>query len=76
MLTQRLPDSTVVCIQKLTTIAKQWAVIMKEYTEKGKSVQMEMHQEFMESTCGASGDVRQFLSGLHTCKEAHCPPFR
>ena len=42
MLTQRLPDSTVVHIQKLTTVTEQWAVIMKEYTEKGESVQMEM----------------------------------
>src|SRR5713101_7382329 len=69
MLTQRLPDSTVVRIQKLTTVAEQWAAIVKEYTEKGESVQMEMCQEFMESTCGASGDVRQFLSDLCMRKE-------
>src|SRR5713101_6642159 len=69
MLTQRLPNSTVIHIQKLTTVAEQWATIMKEYTEKGKSAQMEMCREFMESTCGASGDVRQFLSNLRMHKE-------
>ena len=35
MLTQRLPDSTVVHIQKLTAVTEQWAAILKEYTEKG-----------------------------------------
>ena len=43
MLTQRLPDSTIVCVQKLTTIAMQWEAIVKEYTEKGELAQTEMH---------------------------------
>ena len=42
MLTQRLPDSTIIRVQKFTTVAMQWEVIVKEYTEKGESVQTEM----------------------------------
>src|SRR5882762_2254137 len=32
MLTQRLPDSTVVRIQKCKNVAEQWSAIVKEYT--------------------------------------------
>ena len=61
MLTQRLPDSTVICIQKLTTVAEQWDAIVKEYTEKGKLAQTNMRWEFMELRCGASADIRQLV---------------
>src|SRR5882762_6774919 len=36
MLTQQLPDSTVVRSQKCKTVAEQWSSIVKEYTEKGE----------------------------------------
>jgi len=69
MLTQRLPDSTVVRIQKCKNVAEQWSANVKEYTEKGESAQTEMRRDFMETKCGASVDVRQFLSDLRTRKE-------
>jgi len=70
LLTQCLPDSTVVWIQRFKTVHEQWVSIVKEYTEKGESVQTEMHHEFMEMKCGAGVDVQQFLSDLRTrCEE-------
>src|SRR5882762_10099731 len=66
MLTERLPDSTVVRIQRCKTVAEQWSAIVKEYTEKGESAQTEMRCDFMETKCGAGVDVWQFLNDLRT----------
>src|SRR5882762_10183578 len=69
MLTQRLPDSTLIHIQCYVTIAEQWSAIIEEYTKKGESAQAELWRDFMELCCGASANVWQFLNDLQTQKE-------
>ena len=69
LLTQCLLDLTVIWIQRFKTISEQWEVTIKEYTEKGESMQVEMHHDFMEMKCGAGVDLWQILSNLRTCHE-------
>ncbi|THH16365.1 hypothetical protein EW146_g4254 [Bondarzewia mesenterica] len=66
LLTQRIPDSTIVRMQKFTTVADQWASIVAEYTLKGTYAQKDMRQSFMEMCCDSRGDVQNFLDDLHT----------
>ena len=69
LLIQQIPDSTVVCVQKLTTVAQQWAAIVSEYTLKGAYAQTELQRSFMEMRCDNNADVRQFLDDLRTKQE-------
>ncbi|KAG2119813.1 uncharacterized protein F5147DRAFT_524691, partial [Suillus discolor] len=42
LLTQWIPDSTALCIRTLANVATMWAEIIREYTEKGAYVQMDL----------------------------------
>ena len=42
LLTQKLPDSTVLETHSLKTVKERWEVVVKEYTIKGAFAQMEM----------------------------------
>ncbi|THH14813.1 hypothetical protein EW146_g5572 [Bondarzewia mesenterica] len=69
LLVQRIPDSTVVRIRKLSEVTDQWAAIISEYTLKGAYAQTEMRRTFMEMRCDANGDVQNFLDDLRTKRE-------
>ncbi|KAF8156967.1 hypothetical protein B0H34DRAFT_634292, partial [Crassisporium funariophilum] len=48
LLTQKLPDSTLIQIRSKTTVHERWAAIVKEYTEKGAYAQTELRQKFLD----------------------------
>ncbi|KAI0037753.1 hypothetical protein FA95DRAFT_1506534, partial [Auriscalpium vulgare] len=69
LLTQRLPDSTVVRLKKLGTVAAQWASLVAEYTVKGAYAQTNLRKVFLESKCPNEGDVAVFMDDLRTRRE-------
>jgi hypothetical protein len=69
LLTQKLPDSTVMQIHSLKTVRERWEVVVKEYTVKGAYAQTEMHAKFLTTRCPEKGNARDFLRGLRLKKE-------
>ena len=69
LLTQKLPDSTVMKIHMKATVQERWSAVVKEYTEKGAYAQTDMRTKFLASRCPETGNVRDFLDQLRTKKE-------
>jgi gag-polypeptide of LTR copia-type len=69
MLSQKLPDSAVVRIRKLDTVAKKWELVSDEFTRKGLFARADMQQTFMESKCPRGMNVRRWLTDLGTKRE-------
>ena len=57
LLTQRIPDSTVMHLCGLLTVHAMWEAISREYSVKGAYAQMDLHTQFIESKCPEGGDV-------------------
>ena len=64
LLTQKIPDSTLMRIHSRKTVKERWDAIVVEYTSKGVYVQTELHQKFMETRCADRDNVREFLDDL------------
>ena len=69
LLTQRLPDSTVMEIHSKKTVRERWDAVVKEYTVKGAYAQTEMRAKFLTSRCPEKGNAKDFLRGLRLKKE-------
>ena len=73
LLTQQLPDSTVMEIYLKKTVQERWEAVVKEYTVKGAyhaaCAQAEMRAKFLTSQCPEKGNVKDFLRGLRLKKE-------
>ena len=69
LLTQHIPDSTLVCTSTLLTAVAMWAEILREYTEKGTMAQTDLCTRFLESKCSDKSDVCAFLDSLHIKRE-------
>ncbi|CAA7269926.1 unnamed protein product [Cyclocybe aegerita] len=69
LLTQRIPDSTWMCIHLKKTVFERWSTIVSKYTEKGAYAQTEMHMKFLGSKCPNKGNVHEFLDSLATKRE-------
>lgn len=69
LLTQKIPDSTLMRIHSKKTVFERWAAIEKEYTEKGAYAQTDMRARFLESKCPEKGNVREFLDNLRVKRE-------
>jgi len=69
LLTQKLPDSTLMKVHTKPTVQERWEAVVKEYTEKGAYVQTDMRAKFLASRCPEKGNVRDFLDQLRTKKE-------
>src|SRR6202522_4413110 len=69
LLTQRLPDSTVMEIHSKKTVKERWEAVVKEYTIKGVYAQTEMRAKFLTSRCSEKGNAKNFLRGLRLKKE-------
>ncbi|KIJ15707.1 hypothetical protein PAXINDRAFT_76507, partial [Paxillus involutus ATCC 200175] len=61
LLTQHIPDSTVLRIRNITTVHVMWMEIVWEYTEKGAYTQMDLRTQFLELKLPKGGDVQQFI---------------
>ena len=69
LLTQKIPDSTLMRIHTKKTVVERWNSIVTEYTEKGSYAQTDLRQKFLELKCPSQGNVREFLDNLRVKKE-------
>ena len=69
LLTQKIPDSTLIRVHKKPTVKERWDAIVAEYTEKGAYAQTELRTKFLESKYSTKTTVREFLDGLRVEKE-------
>jgi hypothetical protein len=69
LLTQKIPDSTLMRIHTKKTVVERWTSIVAEYTEKGAYAQTDLRQKFLELRCPSQGNVREFLDNLRVKKE-------
>src|SRR6267154_535851 len=69
LLTQRIPDSTVLRVRNLTDVVAMLKEIVREYTEKGAYAQTDLRTKFLELKCPGRGDVRTFLDELRAKRD-------
>jgi hypothetical protein len=67
LLSQKLPDTTVMCLSGCETTKERWDAVTSEYKAKSQYAQADLHQTFLEMRCAKGGDVREFLTNL-CCK--------
>ena len=51
LLTQKLPDSTVVLIHAKVTVKERWNAVVKEFSKKSAYAQMDLWAKFMAMRC-------------------------
>ena len=68
LLAQKLPDSTVMEIHLKRTVKEQWEAVVKEYTQKGVYMQMELRAKFLTLRCPEKDNAKDFLRGLQLKK--------
>jgi hypothetical protein len=64
LLSQRLPDTTVMRLSTCSTTKERWDMVTLEYQAKSAYAQADLHQSFLEMRCARGGDVREFLASL------------
>src|ERR1700678_2002459 len=69
LLTQQLPDSTVMEIHSKKSVKERWEAVVKEYTVKGAYAQTDMRAKFLQSRCPERGNARDFLRKLRLKRE-------
>ena len=69
LLTQKIPDSTLMRVHTKRTVQERWEAIVSEYTEKGAYAQTDLRGRFLESKCPDKGNVREFLDNLRVKRE-------
>src|SRR6266478_4322380 len=67
LLSQCLPDTTLMRLSGCATTQDQWDMVTKEYCTKSVYAQANLHQTFLEMRCAKGVNVRDFLSTL-CCK--------
>ena len=69
LLTQKLPDSTVVMIHAKVTVKERWDAVVKEFSKKSAYAQADLRAKFMGMKCSDKANPREFLEGLRLKKE-------
>ena len=69
LLSQRLPDSTVVRMGPYSTAALRWERVTNEFTAKSVFAQNDLETTFYDMRCPRGGDVRVFLRGVQFKRE-------
>lgn len=69
LLSQRLPDTTIMRLSSCITTKDRWDSVTQEYQAKSAYAQADLHQAFLEMRCAKGGDVREFLGNLCYKKE-------
>ena len=64
LLSQCLPDMTVMRLNGHVTMEEQWTAVTKEYQAKSAYAQADLHQAFLDIRCTKGGDIREFLANL------------
>ena len=69
LLTQKLPDSTVVLIHGKVTVKERWDAVVKEFSKKSAYAQTDLRAKFMAMRCPEKTNPRDFLENLQVKKE-------
>ena len=69
LLSQCLPDTTVMCMATCVSTQDCWELVTKEFQAKSKYAQANLHQSFLDMHCAKGGDVQEFLASLSYKKE-------
>ena len=69
LLTQKIPDLTLMHVHNKRTVLERWESIVTEYTEKGAYAQTDLRGRFLESKCLNKGNVQEFLDNLRVKRE-------
>ena len=69
LLTQKIPDLTLMCIHGKKSVKERWDAIEAKYTEKGAYAQTDLRTRFLESKCSEKGNVCEFLDNLRVKRE-------
>ena len=69
LLTQKLPDSTVVLIHAKVTVKARWDAVVKEFSKKSAYAQTDLRAKFMAMRCPEKTNPRDFLESLRVKKE-------
>ena len=72
LLTQKLPDSTMVLIHSKKLVKERWDEVVKEYMLKSEYAKTGLRAKFLGMKCTDKGGVREFLEGLQLKKEELC----
>ena len=72
LLTQKLPDSTMVLIHSKKLVKERWDEVVKEYMLKSEYAKTGLRAKFLGMKCTDKGGVREFLEGLWLKKEELC----
>ncbi|KAJ8507986.1 hypothetical protein ONZ45_g9696 [Pleurotus djamor] len=69
LLTQKIPDSTLILIQGKKSVKDRWDAVVSEYTDKDAFAKSDLRNEFMSMRCPAKGNVKEFLENLRVRRE-------
>lgn len=69
LLSQRIPDSSLIQLERLKTCKLKWDSLVNEFTQKSLYAQTSLRSEFLRSKCQDGANVRDFLSELRTKRE-------
>jgi len=69
LLTQKIPNSTLMKVHNVWTVEARWKLIVKEYTEKGAYMQTDLQSQFLDLRCKVNDNVREFLEALQMKQE-------
>ena len=68
-LLQRLPDSTVMRLNSLSTAHERWDRLTEDYKAKNAYAKSDLQEAFFDMRCPKNGDVRAFLDRLSLKRE-------
>lgn len=69
LLTQKIPDSTVVLIHSKKLVRERWEAVVKEFSKKSAYAMADLRAKFMALRCPDKTNPRDFLENLRVKKE-------
>ena len=69
LLSQRLSNSTAVCLKSITTAKECWDKVKSEFSIKSQYTEADMLTSFSKMCCPHGGNVHAFLSSMHVKHE-------
>jgi gag-polypeptide of LTR copia-type len=69
LLSQRLLNTTEICLTNCSTTMERWDMVTKEYQVKSTFAQADLRQVFLDMQCAKGGNVREFLTSLGCKRE-------
>jgi hypothetical protein len=66
LLTQHIPDSTLIHIHGKVLVKECWDAIVVKYTQKGAYSQTDLKQKFLAMKCSEKANVHTFMDQLRT----------